>query len=95
MERILFTALLLLLPNVILAYDNGDVPVNTLESARRMILNLIDTFGDKYPKGAESKASRHRSVSSQSSVNGSRPSRDSGEFPFAASWTARIAFRAA
>jgi hypothetical protein len=36
-----------------LAYDNGRVPVNTPESAQRMVENLIATFGEKYPKGAE------------------------------------------
>ncbi|MDR3199163.1 MAG: SUMF1/EgtB/PvdO family nonheme iron enzyme [Planctomycetaceae bacterium] len=35
------------------AYDNGRVPVNTPESAKRMVEDLIATFGDKYPKGAE------------------------------------------
>ncbi|GHT44324.1 hypothetical protein FACS189454_01390 [Planctomycetales bacterium] len=35
------------------AYDNGIVPVNTPESARRMINDLIETYGEKYPKGAE------------------------------------------
>ena len=35
------------------AYDNGVVPVNTSESARRMITDLIETYGDKYPKGQE------------------------------------------
>ena len=32
--------------------NNGDVPVNTPESARRMIADLTNTYGDKY-KGAE------------------------------------------
>jgi formylglycine-generating enzyme required for sulfatase activity len=35
------------------AYDNGRVPVNTPESAKRMVEDLIATFGEKYPKGAE------------------------------------------
>jgi formylglycine-generating enzyme required for sulfatase activity len=35
------------------AYDNGVIPVNTPESARRMIMDLIKTHGDKYPKGTE------------------------------------------
>lgn len=35
------------------AYDNGQVPVNTPESARRMVEDLIKTFGDRYPKGPE------------------------------------------
>ncbi|MDR1479858.1 MAG: hypothetical protein LBJ00_13070, partial [Planctomycetaceae bacterium] len=35
------------------AYDNGIVPVNTPESAKRMIEDLIKTFGDRYPKGGE------------------------------------------
>ena len=53
MKRLLFFVALLSLQSPVFAYDNGDVPVNTPESARRMILNLIDTFGDQYPKGAE------------------------------------------
>lgn len=36
-----------------LAYDNGDVPVNTPQSARRMIENLLESFGDRYPNGNE------------------------------------------
>ncbi|MDR2706061.1 MAG: SUMF1/EgtB/PvdO family nonheme iron enzyme [Planctomycetaceae bacterium] len=35
------------------AYDNGRIPVNTPESAKRMVEDLIATFGEKYPKGAE------------------------------------------
>jgi formylglycine-generating enzyme required for sulfatase activity len=34
-------------------YDNGVVPVNTPESAKRMVDDLIKSFGDNYPKGAE------------------------------------------
>ncbi len=39
--------------SVTFAYDNGQVPVNTPESARRMIEDLIATHGEKYPKGPE------------------------------------------
>ncbi|MDR0335864.1 MAG: hypothetical protein LBI18_02120, partial [Planctomycetaceae bacterium] len=35
------------------AYDNGRVPVNTPESAKRMVEDLITTFGEQYPKGTE------------------------------------------
>ncbi|MHC4251748.1 MAG: SUMF1/EgtB/PvdO family nonheme iron enzyme, partial [Planctomycetota bacterium] len=35
------------------AANNGDVPVNTPESARRMIEDLRKTFGDRYKGGAE------------------------------------------
>ncbi|MDR2705119.1 MAG: hypothetical protein LBC02_05000, partial [Planctomycetaceae bacterium] len=35
------------------AYDNGRVPVNTPESAKRMVEDLLATFGEKYPKGTE------------------------------------------
>ncbi|MDR1484440.1 MAG: SUMF1/EgtB/PvdO family nonheme iron enzyme [Planctomycetaceae bacterium] len=35
------------------AYDNGIVPVNTPESAKRMIDDLVKTFGAEYPKGNE------------------------------------------
>ncbi|MDR1053324.1 MAG: hypothetical protein LBL39_04035, partial [Planctomycetaceae bacterium] len=35
------------------AYDNGIVPVNTPESAKRMVEDLVKTFGDRYPKGGE------------------------------------------
>jgi formylglycine-generating enzyme required for sulfatase activity/polyhydroxyalkanoate synthesis regulator phasin len=34
-------------------YDNGCVPINTPESAKRMIEDLIQTFGEQYPKGKE------------------------------------------
>ncbi|MDR2346672.1 MAG: SUMF1/EgtB/PvdO family nonheme iron enzyme [Planctomycetaceae bacterium] len=33
-------------------YDNGTVPVNTPESAKRMIEDLIKNFGDRYVNGA-------------------------------------------
>ncbi|MDR2171373.1 MAG: SUMF1/EgtB/PvdO family nonheme iron enzyme [Planctomycetaceae bacterium] len=36
-----------------IGYDNGIVPVNTPESAKRMIEDLIKSFGNKYPKGNE------------------------------------------
>ncbi len=36
-----------------LAVNNGDVPVNTAASARRMIEDLSKTYGDKYPGGKE------------------------------------------
>lgn len=35
------------------AYDNGIVPINTPESARRLIEHLIKTNGEKFPKGEE------------------------------------------
>ncbi|MDR2170919.1 MAG: SUMF1/EgtB/PvdO family nonheme iron enzyme [Planctomycetaceae bacterium] len=38
---------------IVFGYDNGVVPVNTSASARRMIVDLIETHGSKYPKGAE------------------------------------------
>lgn len=31
--------------------NNGDVPVNTVDSARRLIEDLTKTYGDKYPQG--------------------------------------------
>ena len=33
--------------------QNGDVPVNTTASARRMISDLVTTYGEKYAKGQE------------------------------------------
>ncbi|MDR0391256.1 MAG: hypothetical protein LBH59_05080, partial [Planctomycetaceae bacterium] len=44
---------LIFMAGVVSAYDNGVVPINTLESARRMINDLIETHGEKYPKGNE------------------------------------------
>ncbi len=35
------------------AYDNGVVPTNTPQSSRRMIENLVATFGERYPGGPE------------------------------------------
>ncbi len=35
------------------AYDNGQVPINTPESAMRMLTDMIATFGDNYPAGPE------------------------------------------
>ena len=32
---------------------NDKVPFNTTESVRRALVDMVDTFGDKYPKGAE------------------------------------------
>ncbi|GHT25775.1 hypothetical protein FACS18942_01670 [Planctomycetales bacterium] len=44
----------LLVQNIsVFSYDNGRIPVNTPESAKRMVENLIASFGDKYPKGQE------------------------------------------
>ena len=40
-------------PQAALASDNGRVPINTPESAKRMIDDLIAAFGDQYPKGQE------------------------------------------
>jgi len=33
------------------AYNNGVVPVNTSDSARRLIDDLMQTYGDQYPQG--------------------------------------------
>ena len=35
------------------AVNNGDVPVNTPSSARRMIEDLMETHGDRYKGGKE------------------------------------------
>ncbi|MDR2513566.1 MAG: hypothetical protein LBD01_07230, partial [Puniceicoccales bacterium] len=51
---VLFLALAaasLLAPANLPAYDNGVVPVNTPQSARRMITDLIETHGKAYPGG--------------------------------------------
>ena len=53
MFRFIFPALFVLCPAVVFAFDNGRTPVNTPESAKRMIDDLIVTFGDEYPKGQE------------------------------------------
>ena len=53
MLRFVFSALFFLCPAFAFAFDNGRVPVNTPESAKRMIDDLIATFGDQYPKGQE------------------------------------------
>ncbi len=45
--------LMLLSTTPLFAYDNGVVPTNTPQSARLMIDDLIQTFGEKYPKGAD------------------------------------------
>lgn len=51
---VLFLVVNPLVPLVaVYAYDNGQVPVNTPESAKRMVEDLIATFGDQYPKGPE------------------------------------------
>jgi hypothetical protein len=39
--------------NMLFAYDNGVVPINTPESAKRLINDLMETYGKKYPLGAE------------------------------------------
>jgi len=51
----LFVAAFLLTAMAIpaVAYNNGDVPVNTPESARRMIEDLVNSFGNRYPGGAD------------------------------------------
>ena len=41
------------LPGTLYAYDNGIVPTNTPESARRMINDLIVSFGGQYPQGVD------------------------------------------
>ena len=33
--------------------NNGDIPINTVDSCRRLIEDLIATYGDKYPQGKE------------------------------------------
>ncbi|MDR1479139.1 MAG: SUMF1/EgtB/PvdO family nonheme iron enzyme [Planctomycetaceae bacterium] len=38
---------------VLCAYDNGVIPVNTIESAERLVNDLAETYGEKYPRGAE------------------------------------------
>ena len=58
MVRIVFWLLLCLFsicfcPSAVFAYDNGRVPVNTPESAKRMIDDLIAAFGNQYPQGQE------------------------------------------
>ncbi|NQT37849.1 MAG: hypothetical protein HQ581_10190, partial [Planctomycetes bacterium] len=35
------------------AVNNGDVPVNTVESARRVIEDLHSEYGDRYARGKE------------------------------------------
>ncbi|MCL2742796.1 MAG: SUMF1/EgtB/PvdO family nonheme iron enzyme [Planctomycetaceae bacterium] len=52
MYRLTLLLLLLFVPSAF-AYDNGRIPVNTPESAKRMVENLISVFGEKYPKGPE------------------------------------------
>ena len=42
-----------LMPAGLFAYDNGSVPVNTPQSARRMITDLIETHGKAYPGGPD------------------------------------------
>ncbi|MDR2170137.1 MAG: SUMF1/EgtB/PvdO family nonheme iron enzyme [Planctomycetaceae bacterium] len=37
---------------IVFGYDNGVVPVNTSASARRLILDLIATYGEQYPDGS-------------------------------------------
>ncbi|MDR3108561.1 MAG: hypothetical protein LBU65_02570, partial [Planctomycetaceae bacterium] len=49
----LFVFLFVIYGTVVFAYDNGVVPVNTVDSARRMITDLVNTFGDKYSGGAD------------------------------------------
>ena len=39
--------------NAVEIVTNGDVPTNTVDSARRMIDDLIATHGDKYADGKE------------------------------------------
>jgi len=53
MPRFALLLLFVLSPAIAFAYDNGRVPINTPESAKRMIDNLIASFGEQYPKGEE------------------------------------------
>jgi formylglycine-generating enzyme required for sulfatase activity len=53
MLRLAFFLLFLFCSVTVFAYDNGRVPVNTPESAKRMVDDLIATFGEQYPKGQE------------------------------------------
>ncbi|MDR0521132.1 MAG: SUMF1/EgtB/PvdO family nonheme iron enzyme [Planctomycetaceae bacterium] len=53
MLRIFISLLFCLVPFAAFAFDNGRTPVNTPESAKRMIEDLIQNFGNKYPKGKE------------------------------------------
>ncbi|MDR3232893.1 MAG: SUMF1/EgtB/PvdO family nonheme iron enzyme [Planctomycetaceae bacterium] len=53
LRKSFFAALCFGLCACVSAFDNGRTPVNTLESGERMINDLIQTFGDKYPKGKE------------------------------------------
>ena len=53
MLRSTLLLLFCLCPAVAFAFDNGRVPVNTPESAKRMIDDLVTTFGEQYPKGQE------------------------------------------
>ena len=53
MLRFALLLLFVLSPAAAFAYDNGRVPINTPESAKRMIDDLIASFGDRYPKGKE------------------------------------------
>jgi hypothetical protein len=53
MLRSIILLLFCLCPTIAFAFDNGRVRVNTPESAKRMIEDLIATFGDQYPNGQE------------------------------------------
>jgi len=53
MFRFILPALFFFCPAALFAFDNGRTPINTPESAKRMIDDLIATFGDDYPKGQE------------------------------------------
>ena len=52
-RRVCLAMLVGLLAFPALAVNNGDVPINTPESARRMIEDLIATHGDDYEDGEE------------------------------------------
>ncbi|MDR0522458.1 MAG: SUMF1/EgtB/PvdO family nonheme iron enzyme [Planctomycetaceae bacterium] len=51
------------------AYDNGVVPVNTKESAKRLVNDLMQTHGEKYPKGKEF-LDRLANVNNQTELDG-------------------------
>jgi len=53
MLRFVFLLLFCLCPVIAFGYDNGRIPINTPESAKRMIDDLIASFGDQYAKGQE------------------------------------------
>jgi len=49
----IFSLLLIIPATMVFAFNNGDVPVNTTASARRMIEDLCTTYGGRYKGGHE------------------------------------------